>query len=90
MRTEALLSVEVSTMDTEVTILSEAERRVASLAVRGYTNRDIAAHLYLTVSTVEQHLTRTYRKLRVNRRQDLPTNLDRCHSTDLRCSRSHA
>ena len=52
--------------------LSEAERRVAVLAAHGYTNQEIASQLYITVSTVEQHLTRAYRKLKVNRRSDLP------------------
>jgi DNA-binding CsgD family transcriptional regulator len=54
-----------------ITDLSDAERRVAVLAARGYTNRQIAKKLYVTVSTVEQHLTRVYRKLKVNRRTDL-------------------
>jgi DNA-binding CsgD family transcriptional regulator/tetratricopeptide (TPR) repeat protein len=57
--------------------LSDAERRVASLAVRGCTNKQIANRLYITVSTVEQHLTRVYRKLRVSRRSDLPRYLQR-------------
>ncbi|MFE9747965.1 AAA family ATPase [Saccharothrix saharensis] len=52
--------------------LSAAERRVAGLAALGYTNREISRRLYITVSTVEQHLTRTYRKLNINRRTDLP------------------
>ncbi|WP_169981592.1 LuxR family transcriptional regulator [Microbispora sp. H10836] len=56
--------------------LSEAERRVASLAAVGYTNREIADKLYITVSTVEQHLTRIYRKLNVTRRSDLPASLE--------------
>lgn len=47
--------------------LSEAERRVASLAAGGHTNIEIAKKLYVTVSTVEQHLTRIYRKLAVDR-----------------------
>jgi DNA-binding CsgD family transcriptional regulator/nucleoside-triphosphatase THEP1 len=51
--------------------LSEAERKVAVLAVQSYTNREIAGELYVTTSTVEQHLTRIYRKLGVNRRADL-------------------
>ncbi len=51
--------------------LSESERRVATLASQGYTNRQIAKRLYITVSTVEQHLTRVYRKLRVRRRAEL-------------------
>ena len=55
----------------EASELSEAERRVAALAAHGYTNQEIASKLYITVSTVEQHLTRAYRKLKVNRRSDL-------------------
>ncbi|TDD75421.1 LuxR C-terminal-related transcriptional regulator [Actinomadura rubrisoli] len=51
--------------------LSDAERRVAELASRGFTNRQIAQSLHISVSTVEQHLTRVYRKLRVNRRDTL-------------------
>ncbi|GAA3265571.1 helix-turn-helix transcriptional regulator [Streptomyces lavendulae] len=52
--------------------LSESERRVAALAAYGYTNREISAKLCVTVSTVEQPLTRAHRKLGISRRQDLP------------------
>ncbi len=55
--------------------LSDSEKRVAMLAVHGHTNREIALKLYITVSTVEQHLTRVYRKLNITRRQDLPADL---------------
>lgn len=55
--------------------LTDSERRVASLAVLGYTNREIAGKLYVTPSTVEQHLTRVYRKLGIRRRKDLPADL---------------
>ena len=55
--------------------LSDAERRVASLAAQGHTNRQIATKLFITVSTVEQHLTHVYRKLNVKRRTDLPLSL---------------
>ncbi|MET0135060.1 MAG: LuxR C-terminal-related transcriptional regulator, partial [Kibdelosporangium sp.] len=48
-----------------ISTLTESERRVASLAVMGYTNREIAARLFVTMSTVEQHLTRVFRKLNV-------------------------
>jgi DNA-binding CsgD family transcriptional regulator len=61
--------------------LSEAERRVAALAAAGYTNREISEKLYITISTVEQHLTRTYRKLNVTRRTDLPASLNLDYST---------
>ncbi|KUN83523.1 AAA family ATPase [Streptomyces griseoruber] len=51
--------------------LSEAERRVAELAACGLTNREIGQKLFITVSTVEQHLTKVYRKLGVRRRMEL-------------------
>ncbi|MFB9482958.1 AAA family ATPase [Streptomyces filamentosus] len=53
------------------TALSDAERRVATLAAVGHTNREIGNKLYITVSTVEQHLTRIYRKLQVSSRDEL-------------------
>jgi len=52
--------------------LSKAELRVAALAADGYSNRQIAGKLFVTVSTVEQHLTKVYGKLKVTRRSDLP------------------
>ena len=55
--------------------LSEAELRVAELAAEGQTNRQIAGTLYITVSTVEQHLTRVYRKLGVAGRAALASEL---------------
>jgi DNA-binding CsgD family transcriptional regulator len=55
--------------------LSDAEQRVAMLAAYGYTNGQIARKLYITVSTVEQHLTRVYRKLGVASRAELPIGL---------------
>ncbi|MFE7382776.1 AAA family ATPase [Streptomyces zhihengii] len=61
--------------DPAIVDLSDAERRVASLAAQGCTNREIARKLFVTVSTVEQHLTRVYRKLRINSRSDLPASL---------------
>ncbi|MGC7097421.1 AAA family ATPase [Amycolatopsis lurida] len=51
--------------------LSNAEGRVAALAAAGMTNRQIGTRLHLSTSTVEQHLTRVYRKLQVTRRSEL-------------------
>lgn len=51
--------------------LTEAEHRVAALAAAGFSNRRISGRLFITVSTVEQHLTRIYRKLGVTRRGEL-------------------
>ncbi|MFF9813072.1 ATP-binding protein [Streptomyces sp. NPDC014006] len=57
-------------------VLSEAELRVAALAAEGHTNREIARRLFITVSTVEQHMTRILRKLNLSRRDELPQGLD--------------
>ncbi|MET9730394.1 AAA family ATPase [Streptomyces sp. NPDC006458] len=56
----------------EPPMLSDAQRRVAELAALGHTNQEISRRLYITVSTVEQHLTRVFRKLGVSSRNDLP------------------
>lgn len=58
-----------------LTHLSDAEQRVALLAACGYTNIEIGHKLYITVSTVEQHLTRVYRKLGVSGRAELPVDI---------------
>lgn len=67
----------VAADEEERSALSEAELRVAELAADGLTNREIAGRLFITVSTVEQHLTRVYRKLVVTRRVDLAESLRR-------------
>jgi DNA-binding CsgD family transcriptional regulator len=51
--------------------LTEAERRVAALAAAGRTNPEIAAAAFLSVKTVEAHLSRVYRKLGVRSRAEL-------------------
>ncbi|WP_326564139.1 AAA family ATPase [Micromonospora peucetia] len=63
--------------DTTVVIhgLNDAECRVATLAAQGHTNREIAERLFLTVSAIEQRLTRIYRKLDVNSRGELAARL---------------
>ncbi|MGW0537775.1 helix-turn-helix transcriptional regulator [Streptomyces sp. NPDC003032] len=60
-------------LSSSLALLSDAENRVAVLASEGFTNQQIANRLYITVSTVEQHLTRVYRKLSVSHRSELPS-----------------
>jgi DNA-binding CsgD family transcriptional regulator len=47
--------------------LTETEEQVARLAAQGRSNKEIAAELFMGVSTVEMHLSRVYRKLGVRR-----------------------
>jgi DNA-binding CsgD family transcriptional regulator len=51
--------------------LTEVERRVATLAVAGRTNREIADTLFMSVRTVEGHLSHIYRKLGIRSRTEL-------------------
>jgi DNA-binding NarL/FixJ family response regulator len=51
--------------------LTATERRVAELAVRGLTNREVADEAFLSVKTVEANLRRVYQKLGVRSRTEL-------------------
>jgi DNA-binding CsgD family transcriptional regulator len=56
--------------------ITETERLVADLAAQGRTNKEIAAELFMGVSTVEAHLSRVYRKLGIRSRTSLARGLD--------------
>ena len=56
--------------------LTETETRVAELAATGHSNKEIAAALFMGVSTVEAHLSHVYRKLGIRSRAGLGTHLD--------------
>ncbi len=58
-------------LPTGVSGLTAAERRAVVLAAADRTNRQIAEELFLSVRTVEIHLTNAYRKLGVSRRSEL-------------------
>ena len=51
--------------------LTTRERQVAQLASEGYSNREIAKKLVITLKTVEWHLRQSYRKLGIESRRDL-------------------
>ena len=55
--------------------LTPAEQRVADLVAAGRTNAEVAAALFLTVHSVENALTRIYRKLDVRSRTELARKL---------------
>ena len=55
--------------------LTASERRVARMAAEGMTNREIAQALFVTMRTVEVHLTHAYQKLGVSSREKLPVAL---------------
>jgi DNA-binding CsgD family transcriptional regulator len=51
--------------------LTPGEQRVARAAAAGASNREIAQELFVSLRTVEMHLTNTYRKLGITSRADL-------------------
>ncbi|MCI3225677.1 LuxR family transcriptional regulator [Streptomyces sp. NP-1717] len=61
--------------------MSPREGEVAELAATGLTNREIAATLYLSPRTVEQHVARAMRKLGIASRQGLAKEVSRGRAT---------
>ena len=57
--------------------LTPSERRVADIAARGLTTRQIAESLFVTPKTVEFHLRHIYQKLDIRSRSELAALLDR-------------
>jgi DNA-binding CsgD family transcriptional regulator len=67
-RREGLLSGPLS--------LTPSEHRIAALAAAGQSNREIARALFVTPKTVEYHLRNTYRKLDIDKRDELVSALE--------------
>lgn len=57
--------------------LTPSERRVAEMAGSGMTNRQIAQSLFVTIKTVEAHLSAAYDKLDISSRRELPRALSK-------------
>ena len=55
--------------------LTPAERRVAELAAQGHANKEIAGTLFVSVHTVEVHLSHVYAKLGIRSRSQLVRSL---------------
>jgi len=58
-------------LQTGLDALTPSERRVAQLAAEGMTNKEIAQALFVTIKTVEVHLSHAYRKLEISSRGQL-------------------
>nr|WP_269320022.1 LuxR family transcriptional regulator [Arthrobacter sp. 9MFCol3.1] len=71
-RADDLPGDEAAKSDDSLGILTRRERDIVALAVRGLTDRQIAAELQVSVRTVEGHLYRSYAKLNVKGREQLP------------------
>lgn len=57
--------------DPELDLLTAREQEVMRLIARGYTYREVASRLHLSVKTVETHVSAVLRKLQLSNRHEL-------------------
>ena len=68
---QAPADVDRPSFDPELDQLTPREREVLRLIARGYTYREIARELYISVKTVESHVSSVLRKLQLSTRHQL-------------------
>ncbi|UJH69722.1 response regulator transcription factor [Ornithinimicrobium sp. INDO-MA30-4] len=62
---------EIAEVDEELDRLSKREREVMRLIARGYQYKEVAKELYISVKTVETHVSAVLRKLQLSSRHEL-------------------
>jgi DNA-binding NarL/FixJ family response regulator len=72
--------VQVDTvLDPELDLLTPREQEVMRLIARGYTYREVASSLHLSVKTIETHVSAVLRKLQLSNRRELTAWASRRH-----------
>ena len=64
-------SIAVSAVDEDLDRLTEREREVMRLIARGYAYKEIARELFISIKTVETHVSSVLRKLQLSNRHQL-------------------
>ncbi|HEX2498693.1 MAG TPA: response regulator transcription factor [Actinomycetes bacterium] len=64
-------SPDTPSVDEDLDRLTQREREVLRLIARGYTYREVAAELFISVKTVETHVSAVLRKLQLSNRHEL-------------------
>ena len=67
----AALMVRHGAHDEELDRLSAREQEVMRLIARGYTYKEVAAELFISIKTVETHVSSVLRKLQLSNRTEL-------------------
>ncbi|MDR0594937.1 MAG: response regulator transcription factor [Bifidobacteriaceae bacterium] len=62
---------DVAAADDELDSLSAREQEVMRLIARGYTYREVAGELFISIKTVETHVSAVLRKLQLSNRSEL-------------------
>lgn len=68
---DAFSSVPVGQVDSEFDLLTDREREVLRLIARGYTYRETGEELFISIKTVETHVSNVLRKLQLSNRNEL-------------------
>lgn len=64
-------SIDVASIDEDLDRLSPREREVLKLIARGYAYKEVARELFISVKTVETHVSSVLRKLQLSNRHQL-------------------
>ncbi len=64
-------SISVAQVDEDLDRLTEREREVMRLIARGYAYKEVASELFISIKTVETHVSSVLRKLQLSSRHEL-------------------
>jgi DNA-binding NarL/FixJ family response regulator len=68
---DAFAAADAPSIDPELDQLTQREREVLRLIARGYAYKEIAKELFISVKTVETHVSSVLRKLQLSNRHEL-------------------
>jgi DNA-binding NarL/FixJ family response regulator len=64
-------TIEVAAVDEDLDRLTEREREVMRLIARGYSYKEVGSALFISIKTVETHMSSVLRKLQLSSRHEL-------------------
>jgi DNA-binding NarL/FixJ family response regulator len=64
-------TIEIAAVDEDLDRLTEREREVMRLIARGYAYKEVARELFISIKTVETHMSSVLRKLQLSSRHEL-------------------
>ena len=64
-------AIDIASIDEELDRLSQRERKVLRLIARGYAYKEVARELFISIKTVETHVSSVLRKLQLSNRHQL-------------------
>jgi DNA-binding NarL/FixJ family response regulator len=68
---DAFAGIDIAAVDEELDTLTPREREVLRLIARGYAYKEVAKELFISVKTVETHVSAVLRKLQLSNRHQL-------------------